>query len=118
MFTLANSADPEKTPFFLRRHIWVYVVCICSFFACIQPVPQVRTLNSRLATPLEHGDNILKDFENASPRLNTLLPKDLGCQRDKFHCILKSDKILVCPRKFMAVNLIKDIEMAAFIKQG
>ena len=36
----------------LRRLIWVYAVCICSFFACIQPVPQVRTLNFRLATPL------------------------------------------------------------------
>ena len=36
----------------LRHLIWVDAVCFCSFFACIQPVPQVRTLNLRLATPL------------------------------------------------------------------
>ena len=36
----------------LRRLIWVYAVCVRSFFACIQPVPLVRTLNFRLATPL------------------------------------------------------------------
>ena len=33
----------------LRRLICVYPFCICSFFACIQPVPQVRSLNFRLA---------------------------------------------------------------------
>ena len=38
----------------LRRLIWVYAVRICYFFACIQPVPQVRTLNFRLATPLDY----------------------------------------------------------------
>ena len=32
----------------LRRLIWVYAACIWSFFACIQPVPQVRTFNFRL----------------------------------------------------------------------
>ena len=36
----------------LWRLIWVFAVCICFFFACIQPVPQVRTLNFRLAMPL------------------------------------------------------------------
>ena len=36
----------------LQHLIWVYTVCICSFFACIQPVPQVRTLSLRLAMPL------------------------------------------------------------------
>ena len=39
MFILANSADPDETPHFAASH-WVYTVCICicSFFACIQPV--------------------------------------------------------------------------------
>ena len=36
----------------MRRLIWVYAVCICSLFECIQPVPHVRTLNFRLATTL------------------------------------------------------------------
>ena len=38
----------------LSQHlIWVYAVCKCSFFACIQPDPQVCTLNFRLATRLD-----------------------------------------------------------------
>ena len=40
VFIMANSADPDET----RRLIWVYAVCICSFFVCIQPVPQVCTV--------------------------------------------------------------------------
>ena len=38
----------------LRRLVWVYAdVYQCSFFECIKPVPHVRTLNLRLATPLQ-----------------------------------------------------------------
>ena len=33
----------------LRPLICVYPFCISAFFACIQPVPQVRSLNFRLA---------------------------------------------------------------------
>ena len=36
----------------IRCLIWVSAVCIYSLFACIQPVPQVCTLNFRLAMPL------------------------------------------------------------------
>ena len=36
----------------LWRLIWVYAVCICFLFECIQLVSHVRTLNFRLATPL------------------------------------------------------------------
>ena len=36
----------------LRRLIWVSANCICSLFEYIQPVPQMRTLNFRLATLL------------------------------------------------------------------
>ena len=42
-----NSAEPDET----QRLIWVHAVCIWSLFSCNQPVPQVRTLNFRLATP-------------------------------------------------------------------
>ena len=42
----------------LRRLIWVYAVCICPFFTCIQPVPQEHTLNFRLATPLNKYFNM------------------------------------------------------------
>ena len=48
-FNIAQSLMRRRV---LRRLIWIYTVCICSFFACFQPVPQVRTLNFRLATPL------------------------------------------------------------------
>ena len=44
-FILANSADPDGL-------IWVYAVCICTLFECIQPVLHMRTLNFRLAKPL------------------------------------------------------------------
>ena len=40
----------------LRRLIWVYAVCMCSFFACLQPIPKVSTINFRLATPPEDGN--------------------------------------------------------------
>ena len=36
----------------LGRLIWVFAVCICFFFACTQPVLQVRPLNFRLAMPV------------------------------------------------------------------
>ena len=37
----------------LRHLISVYAVCICSLYWIIQPVPQMRILNFRLATPLQ-----------------------------------------------------------------
>ena len=41
---LANSADPDETPPFVSSHLGLR--CLEMFlFACIQPVPQVRTLN-------------------------------------------------------------------------
>ena len=42
----------------LRRLIWVYAICICFLFEYIQPVPQMRTVNFRLAAPL-HVLNIM-----------------------------------------------------------
>ena len=49
VFTLANSADPDKMPPTAASHLGLR--CICSFFACIQHVPEARTVNFRLATP-------------------------------------------------------------------
>ena len=57
--------------------------------------------------------NILKDFENASLRLKDLLLKILRLTE---RYLLKSDKLLVCPRKFMAVKLIKGIEITASLE--
>ena len=37
--------------------------------------------------PLGFNDNILKDFENASPRLNPSFHKPLECQLDNCYCI-------------------------------
>ena len=48
---LANSVDPDETPPIAASYgstLFVYV----PFFACIQPFPQVWSLNLRLATPL------------------------------------------------------------------
>ena len=61
---------------------------------------------------------ILKDFKNASPKQNPLLLKHNRLQRNAFYCIPKSDKLLMCPRKFMIVKIIKTIEVTTFIKQG
>ena len=59
MFILGNSADPDEMPHFVHY----YAVCLCSFFACIQPVSQVRTLNLRLATPvLNLRTNVIPTF--------------------------------------------------------
>ena len=48
----------------------------------------------------------LKDFENASPILNPLFHKPRECQRGNCYCISLSSQLLMCPRKFMFVNLV------------
>ena len=53
--------------------------------------------------------NILKDFENASPRLNPLFYKPLECQ-----VIIISYQLVVCTRKFMVANLLKAAESVTF----
>ena len=50
MFILENSADPDETPHYVASHLGL--LCLYMFLFCIQPVPQVSTLNFRLATPL------------------------------------------------------------------
>ena len=51
MFILANSADPDETPNFAASHLGLR--CLYMFpFTCIKPVPQMRSLNFRLASPL------------------------------------------------------------------
>ena len=50
VFTLANSADPDETPHIAASHLGLR--CICSILACIQHVPEARTFNYKLATPL------------------------------------------------------------------
>ena len=50
--------------------------------------------------------NILKDFENASPKLNPLFHKPSECLRDNYYCISLSDYLVVCPRNIMVVNLL------------
>ena len=67
-------------------------------------------MTDEIASDVTH---ILKNFEDAPPRLNNLLLKHLVWQRDKFHCKPKSEKLLICSRKFMAVKVI-----VGFIKQG
>ena len=49
VFTLANSTDSDETPHIAASHLGLRG--ICSFFACIQHVPEARTVNFRLVTP-------------------------------------------------------------------
>ena len=50
MPNLANSPDPDETPRFAASHLGLR--CLYMFpFEYIQPVPQMRTLNFRLAMP-------------------------------------------------------------------
>ena len=54
----------------LWRLIWVYAVCICSFFECIQLVPHMGTLNCRLATPLANSLDLDQDGQKIDPDLD------------------------------------------------
>ena len=50
--------------------------------------------------------NILKDFENTSPRFNPLFHKPLECQRNNCYCISLFNQFEVGLRKFMVVDLL------------
>ena len=73
MFILTNSADPDETPRFAASHLGLRCLYIYPF-ECIQSVPHVHILKSRIATPLDTLDVPDRDMisQNMKNEVNLL----------------------------------------------
>ena len=78
MFILTKSADPDETPRFAASNLGLRYLYMF-FFACNQPVPQLRTLNVRLSS------NLLVN----SDRFSTVSPPYIKLESDILNIIYK-----------------------------
>ena len=90
LFILANSTDPAETPRFAVSHLGLRYLYMFLFFACIQPVPQVRTLNLRLSTP-QHDTLCMRAAKALVMLLDNAIRNKISCTGSYKPFFLNSD---------------------------